>query len=125
MASCNTRCAALACVPTAIAPEERRAHFALIRQLFGELVLERADMQNGYAYRFDPDSLERVTHFVANERKCCPFLNFELSLAAESGPLWLRMSGPPGTRAILKIELAVSKFTSTLMRVSQHFERDL
>jgi hypothetical protein len=109
MTSRTSHCAELACVPAAIAPQERAAHFALIRQLFGELVHERAELPNGYAYRFHPDALEMVARFVANERRCCPFLDFELAVAPDSGPLWLRMTGPDGTREVLEAELAISR----------------
>lgn len=106
MATCINDGVALACVPTAIAPEERPTHLALIRHLFGELALERTELPSGYAYRFPADALQSVARFVANERKCCPFLNFEVALSADSGPLWLRMFGPEGTRAVLDAELA-------------------
>jgi hypothetical protein len=113
MASCADHCAELVCVPTALAPEERTAHFALIRQVFGELVLERTELTNGYAYRFEPDALKAVARFVANERKCCPFLDFELAIIAGSGPIWLRMTGPSGTREVLEAELAISSSVSS------------
>lgn len=109
MAPCVNSCVALACVPTAIAPEARPAHFALLRELFGLLVQERTELPTGYAYRFPSDALELVARFVANERKCCPFLSFELAVAAGAGPLWLRMTGPEGTRAVLDAELAVPR----------------
>jgi hypothetical protein len=105
MASCTTDCVELACVPAAIAPDERPAHFALIRRLFADLVRERADLPNGYAYRFPPDAFDALARFVANERKCCPFLDFELELGANAGPIWLRLTGPAGTGAILEAEL--------------------
>jgi len=112
MQSTNDDGIEFACVPGAIAPEEREAHFALARLLFGELVEERAALPNGYAYRFPPDALGRVARFVANERKCCPFLSFELVIA-ESGPLWLRMTGPAGTREILDAELEGARRTAS------------
>lgn len=108
MASCDSDCAELACAPAALAPEERAAHFALIRELFGGLVQERTELTNGHACRFQPDAIEAVARFVANERKCCPFLSFELAVAAGSGPLWLRMTGPAGTREVLETELTTS-----------------
>jgi hypothetical protein len=108
MTSCMSDCVELACVPGAIAPDERPAHFALIRELFGDLVRERADLPNGYAYRFLPDAFDRVARFVANERKCCPFVDFELAVSANSGPLWLRLTGPSGTQAVLEAELEAS-----------------
>ena len=59
MSCCADQDTALACVPTALTPEVRGEHFALIRQLFGR-VEERAELSNGYAYRFDADEIESV-----------------------------------------------------------------
>jgi len=97
---------ALACVPDAIPPAERTAHFARGCRLVHELAEERIDLANGYALRFGADALDEVVRFVANERKCCPFLDFELTIGAASGPVWLRMTGPAGTREVLAAELA-------------------
>ncbi len=67
--------------------------------------MERVPLPEGYAFRFDCSEFEDVARFVTNERRCCPFLTFEVELAAQSGPIWLRMTGPEGTRAILDAEL--------------------
>ena len=96
---------ALACVPSSIPTAERSAHFALGRELLEGRAVERVALSDGYAVRFQPDDFEAVARFVANERKCCPFLTFELALEPASGPLWLRMTGPEGTRAVLDAEL--------------------
>jgi len=96
---------ALACVPAAIPATERKAHFELARDLFTRRSIERATLPDGYAFRFDSSEFEAVARFVVNERKCCPFLRFEVQLAAQSGPLWLRLTGPAGTREILDAEL--------------------
>lgn len=98
---------AIACVPSAIPAVERASHFALARELFHELAQERTQLPDGYAFRFEPDAFEAVARFVANERKCCPFMNVELSLARESGPVWLRMTGPAGTREVVQAELGL------------------
>jgi hypothetical protein len=105
MACGSDSSAELACFSNAIAPDERPAHIALVEQLFGELVRERADLPNGYAYRFLPDAFELVARFIANERKCCPFLTFELEVSSDSGPIWLRLTGPAGTQGVLEAEL--------------------
>lgn len=105
MPAADNREPELACVPTAIPLTERAAHFPLARELFVDLAKERSDLANGYAFRFAPDALETLARFIANERKCCPFMSFELTLDAESGPIWLRMTGPPGTREVLQAEL--------------------
>lgn len=97
--------APLACVPGAIPAEERPAHFALAAELFGGMVQERQALEDGYAFRFAPERLDGVMRFVANERRCCPFLEFTITVAPSGGPAWLRMTGPAGTRAFLEAEL--------------------
>ena len=98
----------LACAPSAIAPGERQAHFELAKELFHERALERVALGNGYAVRFPSDALETVARFLANERKCCPFMVFELTFGPESAPLWLRMTGPEGTKDVLDAELSLT-----------------
>jgi hypothetical protein len=95
-------------VPSAIPSAERQGHFALGRELVNIKAKERRALPNGYAIRFDPEEFDAVARFVANERKCCPFLTFELTLDPESGPLWLRMTGPEGSRAVLDAELSLT-----------------
>jgi hypothetical protein len=73
--------------------------------LFTEGVEERRDLADGYAFRFPADALADLTRFLENERRCCPFLSFEITLAPDGGPVWLRITGPPGTRALLAAEL--------------------
>lgn len=59
--------------------------------------------------------LAAVLDFIAAERRCCPFLSFELIFPANNAPVWLRLRGaawataftaeaftrhvPPGRRA--------------------------
>lgn len=66
----------LACMQGAIAPGERAAHFSLARRLFGHLAEEPTVLRDGYAFRFAPDALPLLAQFVANERRCCPFITF-------------------------------------------------
>jgi hypothetical protein len=97
--------APLACVPGAIPADERAAHFALAAELFGGGVQERRQLADGYALRFAPERLDGVMRFVSNERLCCPFLEFGITVAPADGPVWLRLTGPAGTRAFLEAEL--------------------
>lgn len=97
----------IACVPGAIAPQDRAGHFALAHELLKERTEERRDLPEGYAFRFRVEEFDAVVRFVANERKCCPFVDFEIVLTREPHELWLRMSGPPGTRAVLQAELSL------------------
>jgi len=104
----STQTPELACVPSAIPAMQRLRHFALGRELLSVRAVERVELPNGYAIRFEADAFDAVARFVANERKCCPFLTFELTLDPGSGPLWLRMTGPDGTRAVLDAELSTT-----------------
>lgn len=99
---------ALCCVPGAIPAGDRAAHFSRARWLFTELAEARRELDNGYAFSFRADALESIAQFVVNERKCCPFLDFELTIGADDGPVQLRMTGPEGTREVLRSELGVA-----------------
>ncbi|HEX8276312.1 MAG TPA: hypothetical protein VF615_26970 [Longimicrobiaceae bacterium] len=95
----------LACDPAAIPAAERPAHLALARHLFTEAAQERRDLPDGLAFRLPAEAWEPAALFVANERRCCPFLRFELSAAPAAGPVRLRITGPAGTRDFLRAEL--------------------
>jgi hypothetical protein len=97
--------APLACVPGAIPAAERATHFARLRQLFDTETQERVEVADGYSWRFLPDALDEVALFVSWERKCCPFLRFRIDVSPDSGPLWLTLDGPAGTRGFLESEL--------------------
>ena len=99
----------LACVPAAIPAAERDAHFRLSRDLFGSQCEARDDAEGGYVFRFPPSSYEQLARFVVNERKCCPFLRVELCSDPGEGPVWLRLTGPEGTRDFLTAELELEK----------------
>jgi hypothetical protein len=66
-------------------------------------VEEVAELPDGYAYRFPSDGgqLEPLLEFIAAERRCCPFLAFELAFAPHGGPLWLRLRGSPQAKAFI------------------------
>ena len=62
-----------------------------------------AELPDGYGYRFagDHSKLEPLLEFIAAERRCCPFLTFELVFEPHHGPLWLRMRGSPQVKAFI------------------------
>ena len=95
----------LACVRDAIPAAERPAHFQRLTRLFTSAVRERRELPDGRAFRFDADALDEVARWIAHERRCCPFLRFALELAPDGGPLWVTLTGPPGTPEFLSAEL--------------------
>ena len=66
-------------------------------------VEEVVELPDGYAYRFagGDSPLEWLLEFIAAERRCCPFLSFEIAFEPHGGPLWLRMSGSPRVKAFI------------------------
>jgi len=90
----------IACSLTDSDLQERRA--GLLKRVASE-VLEKKDIKDGYAYRFPSDVswLATLTEVIALERACCPFLRFNLRLEPSEGPIWLELTGPPGTKDFL------------------------
>jgi hypothetical protein len=80
--------------------QERRAELwnALKAQ-----IREVVETPAGYALRFDskPGVLMEMSEIVSLEVRCCPFLRFEIEVAADGGPTWLRLSGREGVKDLL------------------------
>jgi hypothetical protein len=96
----------LACDPSALTDEQWEHH----RELYGRLradVKEVRELEDGYAFRHSADSsvLLAITEFVGNERLCCPFFEFEISVGRGGGPVWLRISGEGEAKRVLEAEM--------------------
>jgi hypothetical protein len=61
----------------------------------------REEVADGIRFRLPPDALSAVLTTVEAERQCCRFLSFDISIEPDGGPIWLSLSGPPGTRDFL------------------------
>ena len=92
----------IACDLGAIDPDRRPAHLARIERLLRELPAAVETLPDGLAFRFDPEHYTTIAELVAQERLCCPFFRFVLDVAPGRGPVWLRITGPTDTRAILE-----------------------
>src|SRR2546426_5178949 len=92
-----------ACNMTALTKSERVQYARLARTLMAA-VQEKRELRNGYAFRLPPASLVTAAQWVAFERKCCPFFTFEMELARDEGPLWLRITGSQGVKAFIRGE---------------------
>jgi hypothetical protein len=79
----------------------------------GVLATIRRDQQearwrpDGVVLRFvaEPDRLATLATFIDLERRCGAFLRFRLTVEPDGGPVWLELTGPPGTREFLAAEL--------------------
>jgi hypothetical protein len=95
-----------ACDRLALSPAERKRHFeevgpALFRRKTGV-----RELPDGYALQFPAElaTLHLLAEWSLQERRCCPFLEIDLQLEREGGPLWLRLTGRKGTKQFLEAE---------------------
>jgi hypothetical protein len=67
-------------------------------------VVERRELENGIALRFEPsaETLTLIAEVIDAERQCCAFLGFTLTVDSANGPVWLELTGPPGTRDVVR-----------------------
>lgn len=90
----------IACLPS----ERERAMRGeeIAATLFAE-VDEVAELPDGYGYRFaDGEArLDAILACIAAERRCCPFLTFEVAFAPHGGPVWLRLRGSERIKAFV------------------------
>jgi hypothetical protein len=62
------------------------------------------ELSNGYEFQYPCEklSLDKLAHFILEERTCCPFFTFELIFEPAQGPLWLRIYGQEGVKEMLR-----------------------
>jgi hypothetical protein len=102
----NEKESPFACDMTAIAADQRGAHFATIEELF-RAVEEVRELPNGYAFRLanDPHVILTAAQFIALERLCCPFFGFALEIENEGEAVWLRLTGREGVKPFIMAEI--------------------
>ncbi len=91
----------LACSLTDSALQERRRD---VLQKVRNAVTETRELEDGYSYYLPAGEewLTELAHLVNLERQCCPFLRLRITVEPGNGPLWLELTGPPGTKDFLE-----------------------
>jgi arsenate reductase len=97
----------IACDLSVFSDAECAAHLTHSQRLFAQAKTMH-ELPDGVAFELpnDADTLTQATQFIADERRCCPFLRFTLDLEPDGGPLWLRLSGREGVKPFLQTEFA-------------------
>ena len=92
----------MACNLSALSADERARREALAAQLRAHTQAV-TETESGYAARLldNPCALRAAFELVLLERRCCPFLQIDLTMEANNGPVWLTVSGGPGVKAFL------------------------
>lgn len=98
----------LACNAIALSPETRKRHFEEVGPALLKLKKSTRELPDGYEFEFplSKDAYQLLTEWAFEERLCCPFLDIGLRFDRENGPLWLRLTGRPGAKEFIKLELA-------------------
>ena len=96
----------VACNWSALTAVQQLRQRALYRQLRSD-VEEVMELESGYAFRHPPDTkvLLAIAEFVANERLCCPFFEFGITVERAGGPVWLRMTGGEEAKRVLETQM--------------------
>jgi hypothetical protein len=86
---------------------ERRHRAGLTAELASRLAgIE--ELPDGFAFIFPRERPLFLTlaEWVTLERRCCPFLSFELVLEDREAPVSLRLTGRPGVKEFLRLEFS-------------------
>ena len=97
---------AFACNAFALSPEVRKRHFEEVGPALLKLKRSIRELPDGYELELPTDNktYQLLTEWAFQERLCCPFFDIGLRLDKEGGPLWLRLTGRPGTKEFIKEE---------------------
>ncbi len=96
----------LACHMDAIPADRRAEHQQQGEHLFRTVAQEIREEATGYAFQFPASSYSLVTEFIADERLCCPFFDFELHVPPACGDLRLHITGAAGVKDFLQALLS-------------------
>ena len=94
----------IACRLDALTPTERARH-AEERRALVAAVRSVAELDDGFSLTFDAAALETAGAWISRERRCCPFLRFELTVGAGEVHPTLALRGRPGVKEFLRAEL--------------------
>jgi len=95
----------LACNMDVFTPAQREAHIRNSTELI-QAIQSVQGVENGYELVFPNESefITQIAGFIANERLCCPFLDFTLKVASDKEPVSFILTGPSGTQEFLRAE---------------------
>jgi hypothetical protein len=100
-----------ACNAFALSPEIRKRHFEELGPALLRLMKNTRELPDGYEFQFPADNktYQLLMEWAFHERLCCPFFDIALRFDREGGPLWLRLTGRPGTKEFIKEEFDLAQ----------------
>ena len=96
----------IACNIHVLTAQERQEHSTAAKRLLTAVTMRR-EVKNGYVFELDKTriTLSQVSEWVENEKRCCPFFDFQIKLVRESGPLSLTLMGRNGVKKLIETVL--------------------
>ena len=93
----------LSCDFSALSLAQRKRHSELLRYVLSE-PLRVKELAKGYEFSFkaEAEAFLKIAEWVVLERVCCSFLSFSLAFDQGDGPIRLGITGPAGTKDVLK-----------------------
>ncbi|HEX9160321.1 MAG TPA: hypothetical protein VF980_01340 [Thermoanaerobaculia bacterium] len=97
-----------ACNVYALSPEVRKRHFDELGPALRALKTGVHELPNGYEFQFPSSSktFAMLAEWIDQERLCCPFFDIDLRIEREGGPLWMGLTGRPGTKEFIRADFA-------------------
>ena len=95
------------CNMMALTEEEQQTYQRVAESLLAS-VQEQKELRDGYAFRLPHERIVEVAQWISFERRCCPFFEFELEIAKNDGPVWLRITGDKGIKDFIRAEFGLA-----------------
>lgn len=94
----------LLCKLTSTEVQQRKASVLAVLQ---ENVLEKKELDNGYAFKFRGSNamIDTLISFIKSEKQCCDFFTFNLAVRGDQDVVWLQVTGPEGVKDFIKTEM--------------------
>ncbi len=80
-----------------------RPRYDELRKMLAASAIGKRELSDGVAVRISTErmALAQLAEWISFERKCCPFLDFRIDVAPESGPVWVSLTGRAGVKEFL------------------------
>jgi hypothetical protein len=91
------------CQLSALTADER-THLTQLAITLAAGIAARHELDDGYSFDF-PGTVAIAGEWLDDVRRCCPTLDFELSVSAHQGPAVLRITGA-GAKPFIRSEFA-------------------
>src|SRR5260370_33849178 len=89
-----------ACNMKAMSPEERKRQSEILSPGLRTSKLSSKELADGYEFQFSSDAktYRLLVEWIGNERRCCPFFDFDLLIGDASAPMSLKMPHPAAVK---------------------------